>query len=138
MTLSRDDVKRVRPKPGMSLVRRDESPTTHFGLWIPSRAHASKRSSIATVIAASDESSRHLKPGDRVLLASSGGQRIEFGEYEPIKLEAIYLDQIMLRFGTMVAEVEPEHPLKGLAPGELALDEEEIMTEDEGEIRGKN
>ena len=138
MTLKKQDAKRVRPKPGMSLVRRDESPTTHYGLWIPSRAHASKRSSIATVIAVSDESSRHLKPGDRILLASSGGQRFEFGEHEPIKYEAIYLDQVMLRFGSIVAEVEPEHPLKGLAPGDLALDEDEIMTEDEGEIRGRN
>jgi co-chaperonin GroES (HSP10) len=134
--LKKEDVKLVRPKPGMLLVKRDEQPTTHSGLWIPSRAHASKRSSLATVVASSDEVLQLVKPGERILLASSGGAKIQFGEYEPIKLEAIYPDQIMLSFGTVVAEVEPEHPLKGLAPRDLALDEEEIMSVDEGETKG--
>ena len=133
--LKKTDVQRVRPKPGMLLVKRDESPTTHSGLWIPSRAHASKRSSLATVVTSSDEAPTFFQPGVRILLASSGGQRIEFGDRDPIKLEAIYPDQVMLKFGSMVDSVEPEHPLKGLMPGDFAIDEEEVMTVDEGETR---
>lgn len=133
--LKKTDVQRVRPKPGMLLVKRDESPTTHSGLWIPSRSHASKRSSLAVVVTVSDEVPKFFSPGARILLASSGGQRIEFGEHEPIKLESIYPDQVMLKFGSMVDSVEPEHPLKGLMPGELAIDEEEVMSIDEGETR---
>ena len=133
--LKKADVQNVRPKPGMLLVRRDESPTTHSGLWIPSRSHASKRSSLATVVIGSGEVAKFFSAGSRILLASSGGQRIEFGEREPIVLEAIYPDQVMLKFGSIVDSIEPEHPLKGSLPGDFAIDEEEVLSVDEGETR---
>ncbi len=135
--LNKSDVNNVRPKPGMLLVQRDESPTTHSGLYIPSPSGFSKRSSLVTVIATSHGAEAEgLAPGDRLVLSSAGGQRIEFGDRDPIKLEAIYPDQIMLRFGSVIQSVEFDHPLKGFQPRDLVLDEQEILTRDEGEREG--
>ena len=56
-------------------------------------------------------------------------------EEVPTLLEAIYPDQIMLRFARgAIVDREMEHPLKGLTSSDLRVDED-VLIADEGETR---
>lgn len=70
-----------------------------------------------------------------MVMSSSGGRRIQLGDRDPILLEAIYPDQIMLRFARgAIVDREMEHPLKGLRTSDLRVDED-VLIADEGETR---
>lgn len=95
MPLPLEQFDSVRPRERQVLVERDEQPE-RYGTFIilPPSYRAAMKSSVATVRAVG-EGVRHLRRGDRVVVASGTARRIIFGEREERTLYVCEPEQII-------------------------------------------
>jgi len=116
----------VVPKRNQVYIQRDERPTVARGVIIPESVAAARKAYMGVVLRVG-AGVTELAPGDRVLLASGAGKKLEFGQRGERVIEAVSPGQVMAKIPDVdVAENKGEHYRRGIGPEEL----DELTRED--------
>lgn len=133
MPLKIEDAPNLVPRHGRIFVKRaDRQASSAFGIIIPDNARASFRPSNAEVKAVGS-GVVEFEVGDMLVLGAGVGRKVVFEDHgRPVETwESISPAMVMLKIGNVEVSHPKAHALRGIAPDETVISEDESEV-DEG------